>query len=81
MEIYKEVVDKFQELYIEIKSVKITAENINNCKIKLCDLSKDLDTIKFYISDLSATAAEASSSGQTSHNILYHTPTTATTTT
>ena len=81
MEMYKEVVDKCQELYIEIKNAKITAENINNCKVKLCALSKDLDTIKFYISDLSATAAEASSSGQTAHNILYHTPTTASTTT
>jgi hypothetical protein len=74
MDSYNEVMQKFNKLQIILMNSNIDKKNIEDCKYKLCDLSKDLDIIKIYVRDLAATAAETITAGQAANNRLGNTP-------
>ena len=52
-ELYLEVLHKIEMIKIKCSQLDITNENSKFYGLKLCDLSKDLDMILFYINDLS----------------------------
>ena len=59
MEIYREMILKMEKIKKSLRGCNINPNNINYCLVKLNALSKDLDIINFYITDLEATAAVA----------------------
>ncbi len=57
MEVYEETIAKMKKMNEQLGDCNINPNNINDCLDKLNALSKDLDRISFYITDLAATAA------------------------
>ena len=74
MDSYTEVMQKFKKLQMILRNSNINEKNIEGCKYKLCDLSKDLDIIKIYVRDLATTAAQTSAAGQAANNCLGNAP-------
>ena len=77
MEVYEEIIQKSQSNLLLLKNININKDNITYCLIKINALSKDLDTIRFYIRDLTTTAANAITTRQTANQTFNNTPTAA----
>jgi len=74
IEVYYELITKFNILQQELENCPITEQNIEGCLLKIHALSKDLDMIRFFIRDLSTAAAKTITTGQTTNNAFNTTP-------
>ena len=74
IEVYYELMAKFNILQQELENCPINEENIEGCLLKLHALSKDLDMIRYFIRDLSTAATQTITTGQTTNNTFDTAP-------